>query len=493
MDLSRRQFVGAAAGTAAGIAVGGGLVSSAFAADPPFVDTNDKLFDQARLSVQHFTVRDAATRLDNPTGIRGGFRGIFETIAAQGYKGFEFFNYNQGANGAITIPQIRELLDANGLVATGAHINASAFTTNATLRETEFERAAILGMKWVGTAGSPTNGGTVADWQATAELWNAAAERAKTAWGLQGIYHHPERPTYAFFTDLPDVHRVHKFLEMTQPGSVWFEMDIFWAYVGAAAFPHSDGTRFDPAKWCSDNRGRFRMFHFKNGIVDPAAPNFATITRVEDGQVDYVDFFTKVRGLSDPEIRWIVEQDTAPGGAANPGQSLVNTGTAAQFVLSRPYPDVKGSRGIGPGTDGLSSQQAEAYESTAEYGGLVDHINVYVERRSTAGWLVAGLYSDNNGHPGTLLSQATRGNLTKPGWNTVPIPAVTVEKGKKYWTAVQPQGGTLKIRTFSGGAGTSNSETGLTRGLDELPATWRTDTSYPNDGPLSAFAPLVTA
>ena len=351
MELSRRQFVGAAAGTAAAATVGGTVVSTAFGADPvpPFVDTNDKIFDQARLSVQHFTVRDAATRLDNPTGIRGGFRGIFETIAAQGYKGFEFFNYNQGANGAITIPEIRNLLDANGLVATGAHINAAAFTTNATLRETEFERAATLGMKWVGTAGSPTNGGTMADWQAAANLWNIAAESAKTNWGLQGIYHHPERPTYAFFTDAPDVHRVHKFLEWTQPGSVWFEMDLFWAYVGAAAFPHSDGTRFDPATWCSDNRSRFRMFHFKNGIVDPAAPNFATITRVEDGQVDYVDFFAKVRGLSDPEIRWIVEQDTAPGGA---GQSRPVARQHRHRGGVRPQPPVPGREGLTGGRPG---------------------------------------------------------------------------------------------------------------------------------------------
>jgi sugar phosphate isomerase/epimerase len=492
MELSRRQFMGAAAGTAAAATVGGTLASTALGADPvpPFVDTNDKIFDPARMSIQLFTVRDAISRLDDPTGIRGGVRGVFETLAAQGYKEVEFAGYTQGANGPITIQQIKELLDANGLKATGSHVSANAFT-NPTTRTTEFERAAILGMDFIGTAGAPSGGSTLAAWQTAADLWNQSGLIAQQQYGLKGIYEHPERPTYQFFTDpgLTDTHRIFKFLELTDPSCVFLEMDIFWAYVGAAAFPYADGTTFDPATWVHDNRARFRMFHFKNGN-----PQTATITRVEDGLIDYVDFFTRARGImSDPAIKWVVEQDNAGGGAADPGRSLVNAGTAFNFVTSRPYPDVKGSRTLGPATDTLSSTVAEAYESTAEYGGEIDHINAYVERRTTAGWLAAGIYSDNGGHPGTLLSQGNRGSLTKPGWNTVSIPPVTVERGQKYWIAVQGLGGILKIRTFSGGAGVSNSETGDTRGRDDLPATWTTDTVYPNDGPLSAFAPLLTA
>ena len=125
---------------------------------------------------------------------------------------------------------------------------------------------------------------------------------------------------------------------------------------------------------------------------------------------------------------------------------------------------------------------------------MIDHINVYVERRnSTAGWLNAGIYSDNGGHPGSLLAQGNRGSLTKPGWNTVPIPPVSVVKGQKYWTAIQALGGVLQIRTNSGGGGTGNSETGKTAGRQTLPDTWTTDVVYPGDAPVSAFAPLLTA
>lgn len=487
MDLSRRQFIGAAAGTAAAATIGGPLATAAIGAEPPFVDTNDKIFDPARVSIQLFTVRDAVSRLDDPAGLRGGFRGVFETLASQGYKEVEFAGYGQGANGPITIQQIKELLDANGLKATGSHVSANAFT-NPTTRTTEFERAAILGMEWIGTAGAPSNQGTLAAWQTAANLWNESGQIAQTQYGLKGIYEHPERPTYTFFTDAPDQRRIFKFLEWTDPSSVFLEMDIFWAYVGSVQLPAPDGTTFDPPTWAAQNRNRFRMFHFKNGI-----PATSTITRVEDGQIDYVDFFTTARGMSDPAIKFIVEQDSAPGGAADPPRSLRNAGTARDFIVSRLYPDVKGSRGIGPGTDTLSGTQPEAYEATAEYGGEIDHVNVYVERRTTAGWLGAGLYSDNGGHPGTLLSQGDRGSLVKPGWNTVSIPKTAVQKGAKYWIAVQGMGGVLKIRTFSGGAGTGNSERAEPTGSLELPASWPGGTTFPGDGPLSSFAPLLTA
>ena len=49
------------------------------------------------------------------------------------------------------------------------------------------------------------------------------------------------------------------------------------------------------------------------------------------------------------------------------------------------------------------------------------------------------------------------------------------------------QGGTLRIRTYSGGKGTEPSESGRsTRG--ELPAAWRTVKVFKNDGPASAYA-----
>ena len=155
---------------------------------------------------------------------------------------------------------------------------------------------------------------------------------------------------------------------------------------------------------------------------------------------------------------------------------------------------MKGSRAVGPAIDALS-----------EHAGRGVRVDRRLQRRdrphqrlrrapnSTAGWLNAGIYSDNGGHPGTLLSQGNRGNLTKPGWNTVPIPPVSVVKGQKYWTAIQALGGVLQIRTNSGGAGTGNSETGKTTGAPDAAGQLDDRRRLPGDAPVSAFAPLLTA
>ena len=148
---------------------------------------------------------------------------------------------------------------------------------------------------------------------------------------------------------------------------------------------------------------------------------------------------------------------------------------------------ILGFAGLAPATDTLDGTLPEAFRNIARGSGSVDELTVYVENGTTAPWLVAGIYSDANGHPGTLLGQNDGTLLTKGAWNTVSLPAVQLTAGRPYWIAVQGDGGVLKIRTFSGGKGTQNSETGR-RGRIDLPPTWRTGTVYKNDGPASAYA-----
>jgi hypothetical protein len=148
---------------------------------------------------------------------------------------------------------------------------------------------------------------------------------------------------------------------------------------------------------------------------------------------------------------------------------------------------ILGLAGLAPATDTLNSTLPEAFRNIARGSGSVNQMTVYVANGTTAGWLVAGIYSDSGGHPGTLLGQSEPTALTVGGWNTVSIPAVSLASGTPYWIAVQGDAGVLKIRTFSGGTGTQNSETGRT-GRDTLPATWRTGKVFKNDGPASAYA-----
>ena len=168
---------------------------------------------------------------------------------------------------------------------------------------------------------------------------------------------------------------------------------------------------------------------------------------------------------------------------------LLAASPAGAATLSADDPPNIGTRALGPGTDTLSSTQAEAFAATAKVTGPVDAINVYVATGTTAGWLNAGIYADNNGHPGTLLGQAQRAGVTRGAWNTVALPAAaSLTKGSRYWIAVQGHGGILNVRTSSPGKGTDNSETHRTLGGNSLPTTWRTGAVYRNDAPLSAYA-----
>jgi hypothetical protein len=94
-----------------------------------------------RIGVQQWSIRDAITRLDgsvqgylggrnfpyDPTdlgplvALPGGFASVFRYLASVGYRGFEFFSFDQGPNGAITNAQIRAALDRAGMVAAGSH------------------------------------------------------------------------------------------------------------------------------------------------------------------------------------------------------------------------------------------------------------------------------------------------------------------------------------------------------------------------------------
>jgi hypothetical protein len=73
-------------------------------------------------------------------------------------------------------------------------------------------------------------------------------------------------------------------LEETDPRLVFFQLDIFWAHVGAA----QSGNAFDPlADYVVPLRDRFKIFHVKDGI-----PATAQILDFGEGEIDFQSFFT---------------------------------------------------------------------------------------------------------------------------------------------------------------------------------------------------------
>ncbi len=342
VEVSRRHFLGAAAGTAAAVALGSWAPSKAFGAGQ-----GERLIPPGKLGIQLFTVRDAVSRLDNSvvdptTGelLRGGFRGVFETLASYGYKGIEFAGYSQGANGPITIEEIRALLDEYGLRAFGTHVGLNNFL-NPTQREVEFDRAQILGMDWVGTASAPTGSSTVAAWEQAAENFNVIGEAA-AARGLR-FYQHTHQNEYDFFSDgFPGVRRYDKFLEWTNPEWVSSEIDIYWAHVARLQFPNPvDGSRLDILAQLQAYPDRYPLYHVKDGVPNSSGTNL-TFTDVGDGIISAGDPFyapSNFRTIFDeaPRKGWhfyIQERDNAPGGSSDPGRSFRSAERSAEYMIA---------------------------------------------------------------------------------------------------------------------------------------------------------------
>jgi sugar phosphate isomerase/epimerase len=363
-NISRRGFLGLTAGATIGVAasplLGSGTAMAAMGVAAPDVPSQ-------ALGLQLFTVRDV---------IRSqGFRKVFEALAAMGYKEVEFAGYTQdtGILGRqITIQEIRQALDDNGLVAVGSHIGAQALL-DPDQRNASFEIGQTLGMKYIGTAndipggirasdGKPyATGQTVADMQRAAALFSDAAVAAK-AYNIQGVYQHNHQNEFRFTSDDITKRRYDVFANnIDYSTGAFLEMDICWAYEGARVYPGPTGAvapylgpgegmrrpgfpdpdyqfGFDPADYVVANPNRYHLFHTKDGVpnvvTNPATTTPWNLVPVEfdTGIIDFRAFYKKIGAKT--EQHSLYEQDTATN-AGVPGGSLGATQRSfdAMFVM----------------------------------------------------------------------------------------------------------------------------------------------------------------
>ena len=354
LGLSRRQLLAATTGMAAAAAIGaaalGGSPAQALAqaagAAKAAPGANGTLIPPGKRGIILYTVRDAISRDPNTTDLASGFKEVFQELSRIGYKQIEFAGYGQHANAeggnvnnVAGAQLLRKWLDDNGLEAEGNHGSIPGSITDATLAQFDAacEVANILGFGHIGTGSDPTGSAYLADWQAAADRWNILGARAATH-GLK-LYTHNHDVAYSFLLDSGPVdalgrptrssglRRLEWFLQNTDPSYVYLEMDIYWAHV--AQFKHKvytapDGTAveniFDPAGLVAAQTQRFPLFHAKDGRSNPATANGYDMVPFGQGDIDYTTFFQRMGAKGYHNPMW--EQDTAPGGSANPGQSL---------------------------------------------------------------------------------------------------------------------------------------------------------------------------
>ncbi|GIH47681.1 sugar phosphate isomerase/epimerase family protein [Microbispora rosea] len=347
LGLNRRQFLAATTGmaAAAAVAAAGPMKSAARAATAG----NGVLVPPGKRGIILYTVRDAVSRDPRSTTLPSGFRPVLEELSRIGYKQVEFAGYAQHANaeGGANLETVegarllRTWLDDNGLEAEGNHgfIPGSWPLNQADLDrfKLHLEIANILGMSHVGTGNDPTGSAYKADWDVAADKWNTLGELA-TAAGLK-LYTHNHDVAYSFLLDSgpldaqgrptrsSGIRRLEYFLSQTDPGKVWLEMDIFWAHVAQykyKTYTAPDGSTqtqvFNPLGVVQAQTMRFPLFHAKDGKINTATSNGYDMVPFGTGDIDYKSFFSQMgaKGYHNP----MYEQDNAPGGTANPAQSL---------------------------------------------------------------------------------------------------------------------------------------------------------------------------
>jgi hypothetical protein len=142
-----------------------------------------------------------------------------------------------------------------------------------------------------------------------------------------------------------------------------------------------------------------------------------------------------------------------------------------------------GDQAVEAQLDQNTAGRAEAFQATASATGGLSTLRVYVDASSTATKVVAGVFTDANGHPGALVTQGAITAITAGAFNDVPVTNAPITAGTRYWIAILGPTGTLRFRDRRGGC---QSETSAQATLATLPANWSTGTTY-TDCPLSAF------
>lgn len=309
--LSRRGFFrGAAAAAAATTLTSGGLVRQiAFAGHDR--NDRDRLLPRNRIGIQLFTLRDRVSAV--------GFEAVFRELSRQGYAEVEFAGYTQGPTlPPITVREIRRLLDRYGLRGVGSHIGLNQFRDNLTQ---VLDDAQTLGLSYIGTANAPdalfpaAERNTPDAYHRAAELFNnfGAAARAR---GLK-FYQHNHAGEFAI---VDGVRLWDITIAETDPALVFFEFDIYWAYVGQ--FIHGG---FDPIAYVKAQPRRFPLYHVKDGVRSPGTNGY-TFADVGDGVHDFRRFFETV-GVSGHH--YIVERDDAP---ANPAGAFSTASRSIAYL-----------------------------------------------------------------------------------------------------------------------------------------------------------------
>jgi len=146
---------------------------------------------------------------------------------------------------------------------------------------------------------------------------------------------------------------------------------------------------------------------------------------------------------------------------------------ATSIGRSNPPLSLAGSDGAGNSTVAIRAGEARAFGSVATATGLVTELAVQLDRKTETRQFIAGIYADNGGQPGNLLTKGVARKAKSGRWYRLPVAAAAVAAGTPYWIAIlNPDRGhdtdLILLGNESPGETTANSA----GGLSDLPSQW---------------------
>jgi hypothetical protein len=154
-------------------------------------------------------------------------------------------------------------------------------------------------------------------------------------------------------------------------------------------------------------------------------------------------------------------------------------------ISSPPGTPLLGTQTIESNRDTNPIGAAEAFQATATANGTLGSLSIYLDASNSVQQLTIGLYSDNGGHPGTLLAQGSTTQMTNGVFNAISVSPVNIISGTPYWIAILgTQSGTFAYRDSANSS--CGDEGSAQTNLTSLPATWTTGKTFGNC-PLSGY------
>lgn len=206
------------------------------------------------IGVQLYSIRDV---IGNPEAYARNHEEAFKALAQMGYTSVEAACYYDGKLYGVDPEQYKADLEAAGLKSLSTHIGRNLsdeelasgdFTESMKWWDQAIAAHKAAGCKYV-VCPSFAVPQTLAGLKTYCDYFNAIGAKCKENGMLFGYHNHSHE-----FNKVEDKVIYDFMLENTNPESVFFEMDVYWAVMGHAA----------PVEYFKKYPGRFTMLHIKD-------------------------------------------------------------------------------------------------------------------------------------------------------------------------------------------------------------------------------------